>query len=51
LVFCSGFYGFSQVDEDTQIPQDSTGFSIGKILLSNPNSILAAYTYDTITDR
>ncbi|GGD33742.1 T9SS outer membrane translocon Sov/SprA [Flavobacterium orientale] len=51
LVFCSGFYGFSQEDEDTQTPQDSTGFSIGKILLNNPNSILAAYTYDPITDR
>ncbi|MDP2162580.1 MAG: hypothetical protein Q8K02_19015, partial [Flavobacterium sp.] len=51
LVFCCGFTGFSQVDDDTQTPQDSTGFSIGKLLLNNPNSILSAYTYDPITDR
>lgn len=39
-------------DEDGFILQDTvTGFSAGKIVLPNPSSIVAAYTYDPITDH
>ena len=48
LLLLFPFIGFSQVEE-----QDSTktGFSVGKLELGNPNSIVSAYTYDPITDR
>jgi len=36
-----------------QVAQDTTktGFSIGKIQIKDPKSILSAYTYDPVTDR
>ena len=49
VLFCS-FSSFAQVD---QIAQDTVkkGFSVGKLQLKNPPSILSAYTYDPVTDR
>ncbi|WP_455168685.1 T9SS outer membrane translocon Sov/SprA, partial [Aegicerativicinus sediminis] len=39
--------------QQTQTDQDSTstGFSLGRLEMPNPNSILAKYTYDPLTDR
>ncbi|HTO36047.1 MAG TPA: hypothetical protein VLZ72_07400, partial [Flavobacterium sp.] len=52
LIFLSGFNGFSQEeDDDDLMPQDTIGFSTGKIILNNPNSILSAYVYDPVSDR
>jgi hypothetical protein len=28
-----------------------TGYSIGKVQIKNPQSVLSAYTYDPVTDR
>ena len=39
-----------QVDPKAQ-ETVKTGFSMGKIQLQNPPSILSAYTYDPVTDR
>jgi len=41
-----------QAQEDEEV-QDSIpdGYSVGKVELNNPPSILEAYTYDSITDR
>ena len=49
VLFC-GFVSRAQVD---QVAQDTvkTGFSLGKLQLKNPQSILSAYTYDPVTDR
>ena len=40
-------------DPDPTIENDSTktGFSLGSIIMPNPNSIESKYTYDPITDR
>ncbi|RDI52174.1 T9SS outer membrane translocon Sov/SprA [Flavobacterium glaciei] len=50
LVLLCGFASQAQVN---QAAQDTvkTGFSIGKVQMKNPKSILSAYTYDPITDR
>ena len=42
-----------QAQDTTQQPVDSvkTGFSLGKILLDNPDSIVAKYSYDPKIDR
>ncbi|MEM8522000.1 cell surface protein SprA [Flavobacterium sp. PL12] len=50
LVLSCGFAARAQVKE---VPQDTvqTGFSVGKLQLKNPQSILSAYTYDPVTDR
>ena len=49
VLFC-GVVSQAQVE---QAAQDTvkTGFSIGKLQLKNPQSILSAYTYDPVTDR
>ncbi|MBG6060407.1 cell surface protein SprA [Flavobacterium sp. CG_9.1] len=49
VLFC-GFVSQAQVE---QVAQDTvkTGFSLGKLQLKNPQSILSAYTYDPVTDR
>lgn len=49
VLFC-GLVSQAQVE---QAAQDTvkTGFSIGKLQLKNPQSILSAYTYDPVTDR
>jgi cell surface protein SprA len=49
VLFC-GFVSHGQVN---QAAQDTvkTGFSIGKVQLKNPKSILSAYTYDPKTNR
>ncbi|WP_047548188.1 cell surface protein SprA [Psychroserpens sp. Hel_I_66] len=49
LVLFSGF-GYAQTDP---IEQDSTktGFSLGRLSIPNPQSIVSKYTYDPITDR
>lgn len=47
------FYGFVSQAQVNQVAQDTvkTGFSLGKVELKNPKSILSAYTYDPVTDR
>ncbi|OAB28115.1 protein involved in gliding motility SprA [Flavobacterium fryxellicola] len=49
VLFC-GFVSQAQVE---QVAQDTvkTGFSLGKLQLKNPQSVLSAYTYDPVTDR
>lgn len=43
-------FAFSQQDP-TEPDSTSTGFSLGKITLPNPNSIVSKYTYDPISNR
>ncbi|MFT7334714.1 MAG: cell surface protein SprA [Porticoccaceae bacterium] len=49
VLFC-GFVSYAQVDEESQ-DTIKTGFSVGKIKIKNPQSILSAYSYDPVTDR
>ncbi len=51
LLLSAVFNGLAQEDTTPQTPKDSTGFAVGKMVLKNPKSILAAYTYDPETDR
>ncbi|MEM5566691.1 cell surface protein SprA [Psychroserpens sp. AS72] len=46
------FSGFSHAQTDP-VEQDSTktGFSLGRLSIPNPQSIVSKYTYDPITDR
>ncbi|HQX04807.1 MAG TPA: cell surface protein SprA, partial [Flavobacterium sp.] len=37
--------------QDDETPKDTVGFNKGKVELSNPPSIVSAYTYDPVTDR
>ena len=39
--------------QDTLVQQDTTktGYSLGKLRLPDPNSIVASYTYDPVIDR
>ena len=50
LVFLSGFVLQAQVNPAVQ-DTVKTGFSIGKVQLKNPKSILSSYIYDPISDR
>jgi len=47
------FFGYVAQAQVAPTSQDSIkkGFSIGKIDIKNPKSILSAYTYDPLTDR
>ncbi len=47
------FIGFSSQAQVNQSVQDTvpTGFSIGKIQIKDPKSVLSSYTYDPVTDR
>ena len=49
VLFC-GFVARAQVKKE---PQDTikSGFSLGKVQIKNPQSVLSAYTYDPVTDR
>ena len=49
-VFACGAEAFAQNDT---IPQDSTktGYSLGRLQLKNPQSIISKYTYDPLTQR
>jgi cell surface protein SprA len=49
ILFC-GFVSQAQVIEKAQDTVKS-GFSVGKVQIKNPQSILSAYTYDPVTDR
>ena len=54
MLFCVmsfSFNGYAQ--EDDGVVQDSTktGYSLGKIEMPNPVSIVSKYTYDPLTDR
>ncbi|TDE05245.1 cell surface protein SprA [Flavobacterium sandaracinum] len=49
VLFC-GFVSQAQVEQKAQ-DTVKTGFSLGKLQLKNPQSILSAYTYDPVTDR
>ncbi len=48
LVFISFHTVSAQVEEK---PKDTIGYNKGKMDLKNPPSIVAAYTYDPVTDR
>ncbi|WP_460220027.1 T9SS outer membrane translocon Sov/SprA [Psychroserpens sp. MEBiC05023] len=50
LVF---FVGFSYAQNTPTTTQDTTktGFSLGKLNIPNPQSIVSKYTYDPLTDR
>jgi hypothetical protein len=47
LLFC-GSVALAQVNEQKQ---DTKNYSIGKVQIKNPQSVLSAYTYDPVTDR
>ncbi|NGY36285.1 cell surface protein SprA [Flavobacterium sp. XN-5] len=49
VLFCS-FASVAQVNEQSQ-DTTKTGFSLGKVQIKDPQSILSAYTYDPVTDR
>lgn len=49
-VMVSGF-GYAQTDPATTQDTTKTGFSLGKLKIPNPQSIVSKYTYDPITDR
>jgi cell surface protein SprA len=49
FLFCC-FVSQAQVKEEVQ-DSIKTGFSVGKIKIHNPQSVLSAYTYDPATDR
>jgi cell surface protein SprA len=49
ILFC-GFVSQAQVKPAVQ-DTTKTGFSVGKVQMKNPQSILSAYTYDPVTDR
>ncbi len=54
FAFTIGLVGqFSYSQNTPTTPQDTTktGFSLGKISIPNPQSIVSKYTYDPITDR
>ncbi|MGO4817529.1 cell surface protein SprA [Flavobacterium sp. W22_SRS_FP1] len=50
LVLFWGFVSHAQVTEEAQDTL-KTGFSIGKLKIKDPQSIISAYTYDPVTDR
>ncbi|WP_418264764.1 cell surface protein SprA [Flavobacterium faecale] len=47
------FCGFVSLAQENEVVQDTvkTGYSLGKVQLKTPQSILSAYTYDPVTDR
>ena len=47
------FCGFTTLAQVNPVPVDSTqaGFSVGKIKIGDPKSILSSYQYDPVTDR
>ncbi|MGL2962944.1 cell surface protein SprA [Flavobacterium sp. RSB2_4_14] len=49
IVLLFSIASFSQVVPTT--PQDSTGYSTGRVEMQNPNSIVNMYTYDPATNR
>lgn len=53
LVLLILFFGYVAQAQVAPTSQDTIkkGFSIGKINIKNPKSILSAYTYDPLTDR
>jgi len=46
VLFC-GFVSHAQVNEEAQ-DTVKTGFSLGKVKIKDPQSILSAYTYDPL---
>ena len=52
-LFCALAFPFLASAQDTLVSQDTTktGYSLGKIRLPQPGSIVASYTYDPILDR
>ncbi|MFT5602097.1 MAG: cell surface protein SprA [Flavobacteriales bacterium] len=50
LVLFWGFVSHAQVTEEAQ-DTVKTGFSIGKVKIKDPQSIISAYTYDPVRDR
>ncbi|MFD2517766.1 T9SS outer membrane translocon Sov/SprA [Salinimicrobium flavum] len=52
-LFCALAVPFSASSQETETPQDTTktGYSLGRIELPRPNSIVASYKYDPVLDR
>ncbi len=50
LVFFISLSAQAQVDEEVQ-DSVKTGYTVGELQMSNPPSIIEAYTYDPVTDR
>ncbi|TRX42382.1 T9SS outer membrane translocon Sov/SprA [Flavobacterium restrictum] len=50
LVLFGGFVSQAQVKQEVQ-DTIKTGYSVGKIQIKDPQSILSSYTYDPVTDR
>ena len=49
VLFC-GSVSLAQVNEQNQ-DTTKTGYSLGKVQIKDPQSVLSAYTYDPVTDR
>ncbi|WP_053978120.1 T9SS outer membrane translocon Sov/SprA [Mangrovimonas xylaniphaga] len=49
IVMLFSLFGFAQEPEEQDTTK--TGFSMGRMTLPNPNSIVSKYTYDPVTDR
>jgi cell surface protein SprA len=49
VLFC-GSVALAQVKEQSQ-DTTKTGFSLGKVEIKDPQSVLSGYTYDPVTDR
>ena len=50
LVVCASFVSYGQASPSVQ-DTVKKGYTVGKLQIKDPKSILAAYTYDPITDR
>lgn len=52
-LFCVFYFTVSAVAQETEAAKDTTktGYSLGKIRLANPSSIVSSYTYDPVLDR
>lgn len=50
IVMFFGLLGFGQQQEEEQ-DSTKTGFTMGRMTMPNPNSIVSKYTYDPVTDR
>ena len=49
-IFVVSFSAFGQ-DDETEQDSTATGFSLGRLQLGNPESIVSKYAYDPLTDR
>jgi len=50
LVVCASFVSYGQVNPTVQ-DTVKKGYTVGKLQIKDPKSILSSYTYDPVTDR